>query len=557
MDLLNPRKDAGFDRGDAVVLALYGGVLAWAIPHHVQWLDEAQAWLIARDSSLYDLLFRRLHYEGAPALWPLLLWMVARLHLPYAAINWLSGCFGFAGTYLLLRFSPFPRIVRWLLPFTFFLQYQYAVIARPYALFPFLMFALCAVYVLPRPKPILFALVAGLMVNVGLHGAVLSGMFSLLYLYDLYTLHRTPHPILSNRRVAAAIALFALLSTMAVAVAMPAPDVAFAGISERTQGKVHSALLKLMPQQEKLPGFAPPLDPPFPEQPAPTPGLGPIQSYVWRMAHTGPRIFRLMWNAQLVPAISIACFPIARSNLLAISFLAAFTLWLWSRRRLRLILPFVLGIRLCSRVHMDDHHTGLFLIALIAAAWIALAAPTVRRGPAWIESCFAALAIAVIVLQIQWTVYCLRAEASSPYDPGKATEKFLVQNYAGKRIDAFGIYAVSAQPYSPSNLFFNWSKTYWVYSRNTWLDQRRTEALHQHPDVVVVGSGDLGRETFINQWLPLRQPEPSGRPMVQFWQDQGYRVTHTFCGTPFYRLGADATICQFILEAGPPSASPL
>ena len=50
-----------------VVLAVFvGGV-------HEPWADEAQAWLIARDATLYDLLFELPSGELNPSLWHLLL----------------------------------------------------------------------------------------------------------------------------------------------------------------------------------------------------------------------------------------------------------------------------------------------------------------------------------------------------------------------------------------------------------------------------------------------------------------------------------------------------
>jgi hypothetical protein len=52
MDFLTARKGSGFDRFDAVVLALYASVLAWGIYFYQPFVDEAQAWLIGRDSSL-------------------------------------------------------------------------------------------------------------------------------------------------------------------------------------------------------------------------------------------------------------------------------------------------------------------------------------------------------------------------------------------------------------------------------------------------------------------------------------------------------------------------
>ena len=67
-ELLAWRKKYGFGRVEAAVLALYAVVLAVAIPFHEPWADEAQAWVLARDSSLWEIFRYRLHYEGTPAL---------------------------------------------------------------------------------------------------------------------------------------------------------------------------------------------------------------------------------------------------------------------------------------------------------------------------------------------------------------------------------------------------------------------------------------------------------------------------------------------------------
>ena len=50
---------------------------------HEPWFDEAQVWMIARDASLYELLFVIPHYEGHPALWSLLLAVPAKLGVPF------------------------------------------------------------------------------------------------------------------------------------------------------------------------------------------------------------------------------------------------------------------------------------------------------------------------------------------------------------------------------------------------------------------------------------------------------------------------------------------
>jgi len=76
-------------------------------------------------------------------------------------MGWISAVIAAAGVYVLLRFSPFPFVLRALLPFTYFIAYQYAVVSRSYVLFPVLCFGVAAVYRLARPRPLLMAVLLG------------------------------------------------------------------------------------------------------------------------------------------------------------------------------------------------------------------------------------------------------------------------------------------------------------------------------------------------------------------------------------------------------------
>ncbi len=548
MNLLTARKGTGFDRFDALVLAAYVAVLAFAIHHYLPFADEAQAWLIARDSSLHEMLFRRLHYEGAPALWPLILWVATRLHMPYAAINWMAGAFALPGIYLLLRYSPFPRIFRWLMPFTFFLQYQYALIARPYVLVPALLFTMCILFTQAQPRPVLFALAAGLLANISLHAAIVAGVFCILYLYELHRPQRESPAAVPVRSVAAGAGLFLLLALCSVAAAFPAPDAAIAFTPSKTVIKPHLLVRKLI-SEERLPPSSPPLDPPLQSNgvPAqPPPDISPIIHWA---------VFALVIGG------SAACYPIASSNLVAVGFLAGFWLWLWSRGTLRLLLPLLISVVLSVQIFVLGHHTGIFLLALVAAAWISLRMPEgdalARVRLPWIQPVFASLALLVVLLQIGWSYHCIHSEIYASSDPGRETEEFLAQSYPGKRIAGFGFESVSTQAYTPRSLFFNWPHSYWVWSVNVSTDRRRTEALLQHPDVVVADDFFTREDSIFNQWHPFI---PAGLrtyvQMIQFWQHNGYRETHRFCGDRFSRFGVEETFCEVILEPEPSTSEP-
>ena len=532
-----------FEALDGVVLALYVCVLAWAVPHHRPWIDEAQAWLIARDDSMRDMLLRRLHYEGAPPLWHLILKTALALHVPFTGLNWISAGFAIVGIFVLLRYAPFPRIIRWLLPFTFYLQYQYAVVARPYALYPLFLFTLCTVYCLRKPRPVLFGVVAGMLANINAHAGILACVFAALYLYDVLRRADTGQQI--ERHLVAATAVFVALCSISVLSAFPAPDAMVVPVATGHVKKASPWRVKLLPP-ERMPVGAPPLDPPLGDltsmrEGKPPEVIGPHE----------PLYVRAFNRLRIVTpfTLDVATFPVAESNVLAVAFLLLFGGWLWSRGSLKYALPWMVTVPLAAYIWIYDHHTGIFGLALVAAAWISFHQPAGERGPKWLGPATAAAAVLVMLLQIGWTSHAISAERDHPYDPGREVEAFLANHYRGKRIAGFSFQTVSIEPYATHNLFFNWDHTYWLWSNANPIDLRRTEVLVQHPDVVVIGDLIEDSDTLYHQWTPSL---PSGghpyKEMVLYWQEHGYHETHRFCGTRYMRAGADNSICELIYE---------
>src|SRR5437868_927000 len=169
--------------GEVIVLLAYASLVCVCIPFHEPWVDEAQAWLLARDLSLPSLLFHFLRQEGHPPLWYLVLWGPAHLHASYGLLNWLIVPIALAGIWVLLRYAPFPFYLRALLPFTFFLAYQYAVVARSYVLFPLLGFLAAHFY--RQCRPMRMAVALGLLANVSLHGTIVALTFAAVYAWRL------------------------------------------------------------------------------------------------------------------------------------------------------------------------------------------------------------------------------------------------------------------------------------------------------------------------------------------------------------------------------------
>lgn len=207
-----------------VALGAYILLETFAIHFHEPWADEAQSWLLARDASLGRLWGSLLHYEGTPGLWQTLLHGLIRLGLPYAAYNWVPAAFAVAAAYLVLRYAPLPLFIRVILPFTYFLCYQYAVIARSYALIAPLLFVVAAMYPQARQRPALITALLGLLAGVSVHGFLVSAcVWIVIFGPVLWRGDRS-----SRRSVLIAGILYSLVLVGFLLSAWPAKDVAFA-----------------------------------------------------------------------------------------------------------------------------------------------------------------------------------------------------------------------------------------------------------------------------------------------------------------------------------------
>lgn len=149
---------------------------------HEPWLDEAQSWLIARDTSLYTLFFKYLHAEGHPALWYLILKFIQFLGVPYKYLFIVPIIFSTIGIIVLLYKSNFPWYIKCLLPFVFFIFYQYTIIARSYCLILPILALLASIWKERYEKIELFTLLLILLVSLELHTYLLAGS---IYFYCL------------------------------------------------------------------------------------------------------------------------------------------------------------------------------------------------------------------------------------------------------------------------------------------------------------------------------------------------------------------------------------
>jgi hypothetical protein len=169
-----------------LVLAILATAMALLVPRHEAWFDEAQAWLLARDASPWDIIWKYARYEGTPSLWHLLLTIPAKAGAPFITLNYISGALAMCGAALLIFKSPFPRVLRVLLPAGFFFFYQFGLVARNYALMMPLLWIVALLYPGRFTHPWRYVLTLIVLTHVNLHGSLIAGALMTVFVGEAW-----------------------------------------------------------------------------------------------------------------------------------------------------------------------------------------------------------------------------------------------------------------------------------------------------------------------------------------------------------------------------------
>jgi hypothetical protein len=422
-------------------LSAYALLVALTVHVHEPWADEAQSWLLARDSNLTHLWGKLLHYEGTPGLWQTLLHGLIQLGLPYAAYGYVPAILTLAAVYLLLRYAPLPLFIRLLLPFTYYLCYQYAVIARSYALIAPLLFAVAAIYPQIPRRPALTTLLLCLLACISVHGFLLSASIWVAY-YGLEFLHATPDErkeFVSRKFILQAVTYWAVLVLFLIC-AWPAKDVAFA--EHRGFANFH-----FLPDITKI-------------------GLTSAFLGYW------------------IP------------SLLVIAFSAPL---LWRGGGWLFFLLSTTGFCLFGAlVYTQLWHFGVVFLAWIFAIWIS-AQKTRITGPTVLAL------IAAIGFQCYWTGAAIVYDWNHPYSGSLAAAQYLRGNIVSNGgIYAVGYPTTALQPYFQSNIYSNFHEgAYWDWSQHNQANNRVALLESTRREFVLVGYKAIGEKQYWADLLDL------------------------------------------------------
>ena len=422
-----------------------------AVWHHEPWVDEAQAWLLARDSGPVSLITRLLAYEGHPGLWYLVLMLPARL-LPYRALNFLSGTLAGVAAYLLVRRSPFPIIAKMLLPFTFFLFFQYGVVARNYALLPSILFLVALAYRDRFTKPFKFTGFLFLLANVSSHGFLTAAAIAAVTLVGVARGRSSLPPGLLKRNL---IALAALGAGMALVALLMWPP------SDRDFSRPRSGGLV-----ERVVSAA-------------------IEMYAHALG--GSKVL-------LTLAIAVSLFFFWRARVV----------WLW-------LLPAGAIIVFSELVYRSPWHEGTIFLAWLFALWIGLGRSS-GAAPAdfWSRRLVLTALVVVCSIQATWTLVAVGDDFSGPYSGSKALAQYIKENSLDREvIYGIGFPTVAVLPYFERNIYDNYHAgqrpSYWDWSSRNDMIVDPADIERRQPDYVVVPLKAAGAQAVLKKFPSYRQ----------------------------------------------------
>ncbi len=166
-----------------LLLLLFVALNVYLLVNHINWRDEAQAWLLAKELSPLEL-FKQMKYEGHPCMWHLILMPFAKLGFPYVTMNIISLSIMTVAAWIFLKQSTFPIVWKALVLFSSTFVLFYPVISRSYCLVALIICLLAVFYQKRHDKPFIYGLLLALMVQTHIVMLPMAGIMSAFWFFE-------------------------------------------------------------------------------------------------------------------------------------------------------------------------------------------------------------------------------------------------------------------------------------------------------------------------------------------------------------------------------------
>ena len=173
-----------------LIWCIFVALSLYIAPYHEIWADEVQAFLIARDAPISDIILTIPNQEGQPSLWHLLLKLLIgpfgeNLNITFVSITIMSLAVG-----IFLFGYQVPLIYKILIPFGHYFLYQYNIISRNYCLAYLALAILGYIYPLRHKYIWRYAFTLLLLAESTSFLAPVAAILGALWLYEALLAHK-------------------------------------------------------------------------------------------------------------------------------------------------------------------------------------------------------------------------------------------------------------------------------------------------------------------------------------------------------------------------------
>ena len=162
------------------------------------WRDEIQAWLIARESTSFEDLFKNLKYEGHPGLWHLCLMVLVKFSDSPETMQYFQVVIATITVYVFAKYSPFSNIQKFIFAFGYYPFFEYNIISRNYGIGTLCVFIFCSMYKNRYSYYLTMSTVVFFLSHTNIFGLIVSITIFFVLLVDLLIIKVFRHQRLVN-----------------------------------------------------------------------------------------------------------------------------------------------------------------------------------------------------------------------------------------------------------------------------------------------------------------------------------------------------------------------
>ena len=224
---------------NVIIIIVFLGISLLIGINHEPWADEAQSWIIARDASVSEIIWDIARYEGAFPLWHLTLKLFINFGLTYEYLYIVPIIISLIGLIVFLKKVEVPTYVKILLPFTYYIFYQYTIIARSYCYLLLAFSLLLITYKNRLEKPLKYILSLAFLSLISMHGMIIACGFVLLLFIEIIKLKKIKQYIKN-------FIIFGIVTVLEIIVLFPSSDLYMTVAAAYTIPEIMMSLLGIV-----------------------------------------------------------------------------------------------------------------------------------------------------------------------------------------------------------------------------------------------------------------------------------------------------------------------